>query len=206
MGYCLFYPIYICMRNDIYNMSFRTFVPAEFFHGIWSMSYKDQLQILYVYVVSGDEMTWWVQKGEELIYQNNKELQKYEKFTNWAGEETTFFHFRTIREMMKKEMWVKAHDYTVMSIENFFMNERNTLFGYTDESAWDELIKRKSTRNILVEVIARLTMDWTDVKHVQRTLTAFDQKAGDWMKYLINEKMKKIAANRFRKWKYKWRW
>jgi len=182
-------------------MSFRTFVPAEFFHGIWRMSYKDQLQMLYVYVVSGDELTWWVRKGDELIYQNNEELQKYEKFTKWHGE-STHLHFRRIRPMMQECRWDEAHALTLQSIKNFFIEPENTLFGYgyTDESAWDELIKRKSTRNILVEVIARLTMDWSDVGHVKRTLTAFDQKAGEHtdygMKYLINEKMKKIAENR----------
>ena len=70
------------MRNHLYKMSFRTFVPAEFYHNTMQLlqldyesSYTDQFNLLYVYVVGGDELTW---TSENKLYDGERFIVKYE--------------------------------------------------------------------------------------------------------------------------------
>jgi len=188
------------MRNHLYKMSFRTFVPAEFYHNTMQLlqldyesSYTDQFNLLYVYVVGGDELTW---TSENKLYDGERFIVKYENMViqiqDYNIHENMLEFMERVKGMKDSKLWQEMRAYTAGSIKKFFIDSGSSWTGYTDEYAWGELLKEDPLRDMLVEIIARLIMYWSDVERVNSAIDAFNRKASEQMQQRIKNKMKEI--------------
>ena len=164
-------------------MSFHTFVPAEFHHGVRAMSYDDQLIYLYEIVVAPVYLrpglgSHWTPFPVSISSACHLKIQTY---------------IDEIKRMRAEHDEDSINEYTKETIKKFFEDRGSSWlgYGYTDEYAWGEILKKAENEDMIAEIIVRLNMYW-DVQYVKSTIDAFYNKASEQMKERIAEKKDEI--------------
>lgn len=172
-------------------MSFHTFVPAEFHHELVDMSYDDQLMYLYEIVVAPVYLRPGLGSRDfKDVFEVSISSVCHIKIQTYIDE------IKRMRAEHDEEDLI--NEYTKETIKKFFEYRGSSWLGYTDEYAWGEILKKAENEDMIVEIIARLKMYWSDVQYVQSAIDAFYNKASEKMKERIAKKedeIKKFKIN-----------
>ena len=175
-------------------MSFRTFVPAEFHHGVRAMSYDDQLKYLYVIVVAPVCLKY--QSQGYMANLQERVSRSIGTTKDSIVRENLKGYINAIKRMRAAHDEDSTNAYATETIQKFFEDRGSSWSGYTDEYAWGEILKEAENeefiQNMIAEIIVRLNMYWDDVQYVQSTIDAFYNKATKQMKERIAKKKDEI--------------